>query len=73
MMQENAHGQLRELIPDGHSLRNILVLAGAKIVDGDGNYLGYWQARDMAQATRRQLERELRANWHPGFVKAEDW
>jgi hypothetical protein len=69
----NVHEKVRELVPDGYTVGSRLVLAGAKIFDADGNYLGYWHEREMPKAIRRELLSELRANWTPGFITAGDW
>lgn len=61
----NAMKQVRELVPDGYSLGRETVLAGCKIFNEKGDYLGYWHRREMPNLVRRQLERELAANWYP--------
>lgn len=69
----NVRHEKRELRPDGYSVGNRVVLAGAQIFNGQGDYLGYWHEREMPRAVKRELLHELTSNWVPGFVDAQDW
>lgn len=73
MRSLNARGQVRECIPEGRMVGRSLVLVGARILDAEANYLGFWYAENMPSGTRRELRKELAANWEPGFVNAQDW
>lgn len=73
MIQKNAHGKIRILTPAGYERRREIFLRGATITDQQGNYLGWWSENDMNRDIREELKRELRANWQPGFLAADDF
>lgn len=54
-----------ELVPQGYTTGSKLVLAGAEIHELDGRYVGFWHARDIPREYKRELLRELAANWMP--------
>lgn len=54
-----------ELVAQGHTTGNKLVLAGAEIHELDGRYVGFWHARDIPREYKRELLQELAANWYP--------
>jgi len=73
MKQKNVHGQERLLIPQGYSKNGNPILRGAAISDENHKYLGFWDVRDMSKAVRRELQKELEANWYPHYHRPEDF
>ena len=65
MRQKNAHGLWRVLIPEGHTQNGRAKLRGCSISDENHNYLGYAALQDLPKDIRRELQRELEANWLP--------
>jgi len=73
MRQKNARGQERIITPAGYTKAGQPALRGANICDECHNFLGWWDAKDMPKDIRRQLQRELEANWFPHYNHPEDY
>lgn len=59
------------LTPQGYSQGNKLILTGAEIHELDGRYVGFWHAREMDRAIKRELLSELAGNWMPANYDSE--
>lgn len=66
-------GRIINLIPQGTTRGHKLILRGAAMSKEDATYIGWWGIDTMPRHVSQELMRELRANWNPGFQRADDW